>query len=449
MTLQQFLRILQARYKAVLLTFIATVSLAVGLSLWLPKQYTASAAVVVDVKSPDPVSGLMLQGMVAPSYMATQVDIIKSDRVAKKVVKLLDMTSSAAIQRQWQDATQEKGDLVDWLSNLLQKHLDVRPARDSNVIDISYTGTDPVFSATVANAFAQAYMDVNLELRVAPARQYAKFFEEQTKTARDRLESAQKALSAYQQANGITSTDERLDFETAKLNETSSQLTGLQGQTTDSQSKRGSEQADTVAEVMQSPVINGLKTEIARVQAKLNESNVNLGKNHPQTQSTEAELASLNLQLDAETRKVTRAIETTYQIGKQREAQLKAALAAQKTRVLSLNKQRDELNVLRRDIESAQRAFEQVSQRASQSNIESRANQTNIAVLNPAVAPALPSRPQVVLNILVSIFLGAGLGVALALILELSNRRVRSTEDLSLSLGLPILGSIAHTGART
>lgn len=449
MTLQQFLRILQARYKAVLLTFIATVSLAVGLSLWLPKQYTASAAVVVDVKSPDPVSGLMLQGMVAPSYMATQVDIIKSDRVAKNVVKLLDMTSSPAIQRQWQDATQEKGDLVDWLSNLLQKHLDVRPARDSNVIDISYTGTDPVFSATVANAFAQAYMDVNLELRVAPARQYAKFFEEQTKTARERLETAQKALSAYQQANGITSTDERLDFETAKLNETSSQLTGLQGQTTDSQSKRGSEQADTVAEVMQSPVINGLKTEIARVQAKLNESNVNLGKNHPQTQSTEAELASLNLQLDAETRKVTRAIETTYQIGKQREAQLKAALAAQKTRVLSLNKQRDELNVLRRDIESAQRAFEQVSQRASQSNIESRANQTNIAVLNPAVAPALPSRPQVVLNILVSIFLGAGLGVALALILELSNRRVRSTEDLSLSLGLPILGSIAHTGART
>ncbi len=448
MTLQQFLLILRARYIAVLVTFVFIVSSAVGLSLWLPKQYTSSAAVVVDVKSPDPVSGLMLQGMVAPSYMATQVDIIKSDRVAKNVVKLLSMESSPVIQRQWQEATQERGELVDWLSNLLQKHLDVRPARDSNVIDIAYTGTDPAFSAAVANAFAQAYMDVNLELRVAPARQYATFFEEQTKAARDRLETAQKALSAYQQINGITSTDERLDFETAKLNETSSQLTGLQGQTTDSQSKRSSDQADTVAEVMQSPVINGLKTEIARVQAKLNESNVNLGKNHPQTQSTEAELLSLRTQLDAETRKVTRAIETSYQVSKQREAQLKAALAAQKTRVLSLNKQRDELNVLRRDIESAQRAFEQVSQRASQTNIESRANQTNIAVLNPAVAPTLPSRPQVFLNILVSIFLGAALGVGLALVLELSNRRVRSTEDLSLSLGLPILGTIANTGVR-
>jgi succinoglycan biosynthesis transport protein ExoP len=123
------------------------------------------------------------------------------------------------------------------------------------------------------------------------------------------------------------------------------------------------------------------------LEAKLTESNVNLGKNHPQTQRTEAELATLRTQLDTETRKITSSIETSYQVGKQREAQLKGALANQKARVLMLNKQRDELNVLRRDIESAQRAFEIVSQRASQTNIESQANQTNTSVLNPAVAP--------------------------------------------------------------
>ncbi|MFY7942616.1 MAG: chain length determinant protein EpsF, partial [Burkholderiaceae bacterium] len=375
-------------------------------------------------KSPDPVSGLMLQGMVAPSYMATQVDIINSDRVAKSVVKLLKMEDSESIRRQWEESTTDKGDLTDWLATLLQKYLEVRPARDSNVININYTGTDPRFAAAVANAFAQAYMDVNLELRVAPAKQYAAFFDEQTRAARDKLEQAQKALSNYQQANGITSTDERLDFETAKLNETSSQLTGLQGQTTDSQSKRESGQGDTLAEVMQNPVINSLKGDIARLEAKLTESNVNLGKNHPQTQRNEAELLTLRNQLDAETRKVTRAIETTYQVSKQREAQLRAALAAQKTRVLALNKQRDELNVLRRDIESAQRSFEQVSQRASQTHMESRTNQTNIAVLNPASIPVTASKPRVLINTLVSIFVGGLLGLGLALMLELSNRRV-------------------------
>ena len=384
----------------------------------------------------------------APGYMATQVDIINSDRVSKAVVKLLKLDESPVVKQQWQDAAQGKGQLTDWLANLLQNNLDVKPSRESNVINVNYTGADPEFAATVANAFAQAYINVNLDLRLAPAKQYATFFEEQTKTARAKLEAAQKALSDYQQANGITSVDERVDFETAKLNETSSQLTGIQGQTTDSQSKRRSGQADTVSEVMQSPLINGLKADIARLEAKLTESSGNLGKNHPQTQRSEAELATLKAQLDAETRKITSSIETTYQVSKQREQQLQGALAGQKNRVLALNKQRDELNVLRRDIESAQRTFEVLSQRASQTNIESQTNQTNIAVLNPATAPADPSKPKVFLNILVSIFLGTLLGVGLALMLELANRRVRSAQDLADALNMPLLGSIAHTGAR-
>jgi uncharacterized protein involved in exopolysaccharide biosynthesis len=179
------------------------------------------------------------------------------------------------------------------------------------------------------------------------------------------------------------------------------------------------------------------------MEAKLNESSGNLGKNHPQTQRSEIELATLRAQLDAETRKITSSIETTYQVSKQRERQLQGALAGQKARVLVLNKQRDELNVLRRDIESAQRSFEVVSQRASQSNIESQTTQTNILVLNPAVPPTEPSKPKVLLNILVSIFLGTLLGVGLALMLELANRRVRSGDDIADALGVPLLGSIS------
>jgi len=447
MTLQQFLLILRARWLVALLTLLVTVLATVGISLIIPKEYTASAAVVVDVKSPDPVSGMVLQGMMAPGYMATQIDIINSERVAQRVVKLLRMEESAAIRAQWQEETQGQGQLIVWLAALLQKKLEVRPSRESNVINISYSGGNPDFAAAVANGFAQAYLDVNLDLKLAPARQYAAFFEEQTKQMRDKLEAAQKALSDYQQANGITTVDDRLDFETAKLNETSSQLTQIQALTTDSQSKRQNTRADTVAEVMQSPLINGLKADIARLDARLQESNINLGKNHPQTQRTEAELATLKAQLETETRKITTSIDTTYQVGKQREGQLQAALAAQKTRVLTLNKQRDELNVLRRDVETAQRSFELISQRASQSNVESQNSQTNLALLNAAAAPTEPSRPRVLLNVLVSIFLGTLLGVGLALMLELANRRVRSADDLSEALDLPVLGTIAAAGS--
>ncbi len=430
MTLYQFLLILRARYKVMLFALIATVATVVSISLLIPKQYTATAAVVIDLKSPDMVSGLILQGMLAPAYMTTQVDIINSDRVAKGAAKLLGIEGNA-------------GAFAGLEARKLQKGLDVKPARESNLININFTGDDPDFAAAAANAFAQAYIDVNVDLRVTPARQNATFFDEQAKAARDKLEAAQLALTRYQQKNGITANDERLDFEIAKLNETSSQLTEIQGQTTDSQSKRKSGKADTVAEVMQSSLINDLKADIARLEAKLTEGNVNLGKNHPQTLRSEAELATLKAQLESETRKITSSIETTYQISKQREQQLQGAVSAQKSRVLALNRQRDELNVLRGDLESAMKAFELVSQRASQTTIESRTNQTNITMLNLATAPQDPSKPRVMFNTLISVFLGLLLGTALALVLELVNRRVRSGRDLAEALELPVLGTIA------
>ena len=83
MNLQQFLLILRARYKLVLFTLLGTVAVTLVLSLVLPKQYTATSAVVVDVKSPDPIAGMMLPALIMPGYMATQVDIINSDRVAQ------------------------------------------------------------------------------------------------------------------------------------------------------------------------------------------------------------------------------------------------------------------------------------------------------------------------------------------------------------------------------
>jgi chain length determinant protein EpsF len=443
MTFHQFLLILRARHRIVIAILLLTVTVTLIVSLLLPKQYTASTAVLIDVKSPDPVAGMVIPGLASPAYMATQVDIINSNRVAQRVVEMLHMDKSPAIREQWIEATDGEGDLTVWLVELLKKKLDVRPSRESNVITIEYTGVEPEFTAAMANAFAQAYIDVNLELKVDPARQYAKWFEGQTKLVREKLEQAQKALSAYQQKTGIVATDERLDHEVAKLNELSTQLTIVQAQTSDSNSKRKSaENPEMLAEVMQNPVINSLKTDIARLEAKLQESNVNLGRNHPQTKRANSELASLRNRLAAETRHVHSSLGTSYQVGKQKEKELLEAMDIQKKRVLELNGQRDEISVLKRDVEAAQRSFEGVSQRSAQTRLESHSMQTNISPLNPAPIPTEYSRPRILLNVFISVFLGTLLGIVVALILELVNRRVRSTEDLVEIIDLPILATI-------
>lgn len=448
MTLHQFLLILRARYRVALLILLLAVSAALAVSLILPKKYTAQTAVLVDIRSPDPVAGgTPLQGVVAPSYMATQVDIIGGDRVAQRVVKMLKLDENPSTKERWMEATEGRGTLEGWLADSLQKRLDVRPARESNVINITYKGSNPEDAANIANAFAQAYLEINLALKTEPARIYAEWFDAQTKTSRAKLEEAQARLSEYQQKAGIVSSDERVDYETAKLGEISSQLTTVQGDTTDSQSKRGS-RGDTVAEVMQSPLINGLKADVARQEAKVQEVSVRLGENHPERQRAEAELAALKSRLSNETARINASIETTYRVAKDRERELQGAVGAQKSRVLALNKQRDELNVYRRDVESAQRAYEAVSQSASQTRLQSLTNQTNVVRMNVATPPVNPSSPRLLVNLLIAAFGGTLLGVACALLLELTNRRVRSAEDLVQMLGLPVLASISSgTGA--
>ena len=385
MTISQLLLILRARYKVVLLTLLLVVSGTLLISLILPKEYTAGASVVVDVKSPDPLAGMVLPGALTPGYMATQIDIINSDRVARRVVKLLRMDESPAIREQWIEATQGEGELPVWLGELLKKKLNVKPSRESNVINIEFSGSDPSFAAVVANAFAQAYMDINLELKVEPARQHASWFDDQTKALRDKLEKARQALSSHQQETGIIATEERLDHEIAKLNDLSTQLTIVQGQTSDSSSKRKSaENPETLAEVMQNPLINSLKADIARLDAKLQESSVNLGRNHPQTQRAQSELASLRNRLASETRHIHSSISTSYEVGKRKEEELLEAIERQKKHVLDLNRQRDQISVLQRDVEAAQRNFEAVSQRSAHTRLESLAVQTNIAILKPA-----------------------------------------------------------------
>lgn len=442
MTLHQFFLILRARSRIALFVLMAVVLAALIISLLLPKTYVAQTGVLMDVRSPDPVAGGGYIPGVAPGYLATQVDIIGSDRVAQRVVKTLKLDEEPGIRERWAADTDGRGSLDAWLAASLQTKLEVRPARESNVINISYRASDPETAARLANAFAQSYLDINLAMKTEPARLYAEWFDEQTKASRAKLEAAQTRMSDFQQKAGIITSDERLDYEAAKLSEISSQLTKVQGETTDSQSKRGG-RGDTVAEVMQSPLINALKAEIGKQEAKVQETSVNLGPNHPARQRAESELASLRSRLAKESGQISSSIETSYRVGKDRERELQGAVGAQRARVMALNKQRDDMNVYRRDVESAQKAYDAVSQSASQSRLQSLSNQANVVRLNTATPPLSPSSPKLPINLLIAAFGGALLGIACALLLEFTNRRVRSTEDLVQILDLPVLASIA------
>ena len=218
MNLSQFLSILRARWWVAALIFLLTVGAAIGISLVLPKQYTATATLVVDQTRPDPVAAARYSGNPSPAFMATQVDVLKSDRVAQHVVRKLGLAHEPEAREEWLKATEGAGSLEAWLVEALQLPLDVKPSRESNVISVSFKSPDPAKAAMVANAFVQAYMDVSLELRVDPAKQYSAFFDTRGKELRANVERAQAKLSAYQREKGvIIASDGQLDVETARL----------------------------------------------------------------------------------------------------------------------------------------------------------------------------------------------------------------------------------------
>ena len=450
MTFGQFLSILRARKWAALLVFVLVVATTVGVSLLLPKQYTGAASIVIDVK-PDPVAAMMNPSMAMPSFMATQVDILTSDRVALRVIRDLKLLDSPQIREQWQTDGEGKGTIEQWLIQLLQRQLDVKPSRESNVIQISYKSPDPRFAAGLANAFAQAYIATTLELRVDPAKQFTTFFIAQSKDARDALERAQAKVSTFQREKGIIATDERLDVENARLNELSSQLVQIQAISSESGSRQQQAQGalgDRMQEVLNNPLIGGLKADLTRNEARLQELNSKFGDNHPQVVEAKANIGELRSRIDAETRKVTGGVSVTNTINKQREAQVKRELADQRNKVLQMKTVRDQGQVFVRDVDNAQRTFDSLTARLNQTAMESQSTQSYANMLTVAQPPAEHSSPKVLLNTLLSIFLGVLLAVGVALLLELSDRRVRAPDDIVAALGLPVLGTLPKPGAK-
>lgn len=447
MNFTQFLLILRARYKIILITLLVTVATTVSVSLLLPKTYKASTSLVLNYKGADPVTGMPLPAQLMPGYMPTQVDIITSRRVALKVIEDLKMAEGTAVQAQFAAAADGKGDIRDWLADLLLKKLDVVPSRESSVLELTYKGNDPQFVAAVANAFAAAYQQVSLQLKVEPSQKASSYFTAQIKLLREKLELAQAKLTGYQQEHGILNIDNRLDVESARLNDLSSQLVMAQGQAMEAGSRQRQAQGGNGAspDVMANPIVQNIKVSLSMAEVKFADTSQKLDKNHPQYLAAKSEVDKLRSNLEEQIKLASNGVAGNAHILQQREAEVRAALTAQKAKVMSLNSARDELKVLINEMETAQRAYEGASLRYNQTNMEGQSNQTDIAVLNPAVAPLEPAGPKVLLNTLVSIFLGTMLGLGFAMLAELMNRRVRSAEDLVEALKVPVLGVVQWT----
>ena len=358
MELIQLLRILNARKALALRVFAAVLALGLAGILLLPKKYTGVAAVISDPKAPDPVYGYSVPIIAGnESNTGTQIDIITSDRVALRAVRSLGLDKDPEAIEAWKTDGEGKGSVEQYVAEVLFKHLDVspspvKPPLESDVIYIEYTDPDPKFAADVANAFAKAYVAVSLEMRSNPAKTTSEFFDARTQQLRDEVEKAQARLTEFQRTHGVSATDEHLDVENARLTDLGAQLTAVQALRAESQSRQAEAQASVSnsPDVMQSPVIQQLRTDISHSESKLENLHKLYGSNHPQILAAQAELDSLNAKLQTEMRQVASTVRTTNSVNLGREAQIRAELQEQQRKVVALRAERDQAMVLQKDL---------------------------------------------------------------------------------------------------
>ena len=446
MGLAQILRILRGR-ALLFTTVVLVVVTAVGLiSLVTPKKYVAELGLVVALQGNDPMKDTALAPMLVPTYLATQTEIIRSRNVAMKVIEKTGLAKDPTVIANFKDSDSDT-DMMSWLVDNVLLAVDAKTARSSNIIRISYGSTDPVVAAQMANAFADAYIQTSLELQVDPARRQVTWFEQQVAQLRDELVAAQGRLSKYQSDHGVLGVDDaRMDVENARLQEISNQLVAVQAAMYDANSRRelitSSDQLDSLPDLLKNPLIQNLKSELARAEAKFADLAERYDVNHPQYRAAAAEVTSLRSKLNLEIGVARGSLVQGAAQARRQVGEVQKALEEQKDRIIALKRQQDELTVLRRDVESARTAYDAALQQANQTKLESRIDRTNVAILNRATPPLKPDSPKLLLNLVVGLFVGIVLAVGLILSMEVVNRRLRSAEDLADFTDLPVLAEL-------
>lgn len=401
-----------------------------------PRVYSSTATLLFDEAPIDPVQGDSKGGGDLATMLSTQADVIGSDLVAARVVNELQLVTPDVLS-QWRTETGGTGDVNLWYGERLLRALSVVPDRASRVLQVTYKSGDSEFSAVVANAFVHAYLGQKLELQTDPAKTYSRWYADRIREVRASLEAAQDKLTAFRRRTGIVDSDST-SAEDSRLSELQTAVTNAEVGSADISSRSGTAVGQSL-DVQNSSVVLGLRANIAAKTAQIKQMSVELGPNHPDRMAAQAELAELQAKLQSNIAAQSRAMSIASSAAAGKEAALKGRLGQQKSRLLTLAADRAEFDVLKRDVDSARSAYDQVTQRLEVMRLSAVAPTSGVRQLDVARPSILPSEPKIMLRLLLGSILASLIAVAVAIVLEFLRPKVRSQASLEDATGVSVI----------
>ncbi len=469
----------------ILAAICAGAGLAVVVTMLSPRLYRSTTTIEINTT---PVEIMGNTRSVQPKmrsedqFLQTQYGLLKSRSLAERVRKTLALGDdpgfvnasfgnasfgNASLMNGGAARAQSRRDLNATFK--LEANLDVRPVRGSNLVTLGYTDADPARATRIANAFATGFIASTAEQRYGATAYARQFLETRLNATRERLETSERQLVNYAQHQGIVELDHggggggggggagrgnagSGDGPTGSSGDSLStqSLTALNGALSLAIGERiAAEQryrqgvANRASpDVLQNPTVQALRGERAKLSADYRERLSTFKPDYPEMVSLRGRITEIDAAMTREAGDVSSSLRSGYLAAIGRENELRGQVAALRVNVLDLRNRGIGYTILQREVETNRTLYDALLQRYKEIGVAGGLGESQAMVVDTALQPGGPFKPRPIRNLIVGLIGGLAIGLAIAFGIEFVDDTIKSAEDASTKLKLPILGVI-------
>ena len=432
------------------------------------------AQLTLEIDDDNPASFSLGSGLLNASgnnkdFYQTQFEILKSRSLTDKVIEDLKLTEPEDVQKQASSKSQLTKlleDIREWLgktddsidtsnknvpyADVILKNFSVTPVKNSAIVTLSYVDKDPKQAQAIVNSYAKNYIQLNLERRKNSSANSDSFLKKELADAKSKLEISEQKLIDFAKRESII-----------QLSADSKSADSLESQTVISLNIALAEaEKDRIAanarleqaqymgasKLLEDPTIQQLKNQSAKLQSDYQEKLQIYKPEYPLMLQLQSQINEINLQIQNASNKVTntvsKALKAEADAAKQRESELRNKLAKQQSNLLAYRDKSIDYNLLQRDVETNRKIYEALFERSKEFEISSGLGKNNVSIVDPALVPNKPFKPNAPLNVALGGVLGLFLGILSSFLFEFVNDKVRTSDELEKLTSLPILGII-------
>jgi len=444
--------IILRKHQWLIVTFLLTVVTVVTIASFKMKPvYQAAARVEVDKESqnmmPFPDSNTYGEFEDSENYIETQTKILQSETLALMTIKSLDLARYPEFGGSTNVFDPHDGAFArrPAILGAFLGRLSVKRIPNSRLIEVQFEAEDPQLAATVVNSHLKNFVEQNFRSKYDATTQASNWLSAELEGLRIKVEKSEDARIAYERQNQIWQIDEKQDITTQKLSDLSKAVTDAQ---TDLAQKEAlyrmaiSGNVDALPAARSSEVISGLLKRKSELDEQYAEALDQYGPNFPKVLRVAAQQKEVEGNLASASKVLIESVEIEFNTAKNRVELLQEALDKQKNEANDLAEKLVQYHILQHDAESNKQLYDGLLQKLKEAGITAGLRSSNIRVVDPALAPSSPSRPQKFRNIVLACLVGLVGGVGLALFREYLDNTVKSPDDIEALTGLPSLAVV-------